>query len=112
MMVENERSGGVSPKVLAFPSMGDIGAAMTNAKLKLSSIITKSFTIEVESMVDIITFLQIFGESGCLHGRRKGIYRDLLLAAAAYYDSEYSSVGDEHKLVSFSIEMGVFIGWK
>lgn len=38
-------------------------------------------------MIDIITILQIMGESGSLYGRRKGIYKDLLMAASAYYDS-------------------------
>jgi hypothetical protein len=31
----------------------------------------------------------MFGEAGYLHGRRKGTYKDLLLAMAAYYDSEF-----------------------
>jgi hypothetical protein len=67
--------------------MGTIGHEMTLAQVRLSSIVTRNLVIEVDSVVDIFTILQMFGESGILQGRRKGTYKDLLLAASAYYDS-------------------------
>lgn len=90
MMAENQRNGGISPKVLNFPSLGNIGHFLTTAKIKLPTIIVRDLQIQVDSMVDILTLLQVMGESGSLHGRRKGVYKDLLLAAAAYYDTEFN----------------------
>jgi hypothetical protein len=45
LMVENERSGGVSPKVFPFPGIGEVGTAMSTSKLKLPSIIAQNFTV-------------------------------------------------------------------
>jgi hypothetical protein len=62
---------------------------MTVAQVKLPAIVIRDFVVEVDSVVDVLTILQMFGESGSLQGRRKGVYKDLLLAASAYYDSEF-----------------------
>lgn len=67
--------------------MGNIGNAMTSTNVKLPTLIAKDFEIEVNSVVDILTLLQTFGESNILKGKRKGIYKDVLLATCAYYDS-------------------------
>jgi hypothetical protein len=76
----------MSPKVSAFPGLGEIGHAMTTAQLKLSTIMVRDYLVEVESAVDILTLLQAMGESGTLQGKRKGVYKDVLLAACALYD--------------------------
>ena len=61
LMAENQRSGGVSPKVLNFPSLGEIGHSLTSSKVKMPTIVVRDFHVEVESVVDILTLLQTFG---------------------------------------------------
>lgn len=73
--------------MLNFPGIGSLGQSITSSELKMPTIVIRDFQLEVESVVDIISLLQIMGESGSLQGRRKGVYRDLLMAACAIYDS-------------------------
>lgn len=49
------------------------------------------------------------GESGWLRGRRKAVFEDLLLSAAALYESEFRT---ERDTVTASFSMSKFIGWK
>jgi hypothetical protein len=49
------------------------------------------------------------GESGYLRGRRKAVYKDLLLAAAALYSSQF---GIEGERVRATMALSKFIGWK
>lgn len=60
---------------------------MHASKLQIPTIMVKDAEVEVESVVDILTILQLTGESGYLQGRRKAVFPDLLLAMSALYDS-------------------------
>lgn len=51
----------MSPKVLNFPSLGEIGHSLTSSKVKMPTIVVRDFHVEVESVVDILTLLQTFG---------------------------------------------------
>jgi hypothetical protein len=57
MLAENERSGGISPKVCGFPGLGSIGHSMTTTQMKMPTIIVRDFEIEVDSVVDILTLI-------------------------------------------------------
>lgn len=85
LLAENERYGGMSPKMLQLPSLGELGNSLTMAKYKLATVVSHEEVWEFESVVDLLTLLQEMGESGYLRGRRKGVYKDLLLSAAALY---------------------------
>ena len=89
MITENERCGGISPKLYGFPSLGAIGNVLHASKVQLPTVFIKDAEIEVESVVDLLTILQLTGETGYLHGRRKAVFPDLMLAMAALYDSEF-----------------------
>lgn len=52
--------------------------------------------------------LQELGESGYLRGRRKGVYKDMLLAAGALYHAQF----ENDKSVDATFVMSKFIGWK
>lgn len=77
----------MSPKVLQMQSLGELGNALTMAKYKLATVVAHDEVWEFESVVDLLTLLQEMGESGYLRGRRKGVYKDLLLSAAALYET-------------------------
>ena len=114
MLAENERYGGISPKVLAFPSIGETGTMMTSAKYQLITILQHEESLELESFVDLLTLLQEMGESGYIRGRRKGVYKDLLLAASALYQTQFGGgqgVG-RGQGVTASMSISNFIGWK
>jgi NADH dehydrogenase [ubiquinone] 1 alpha subcomplex assembly factor 5 len=108
LLAENERYGGISPKVMQMPSLGELGNSLTMAKYKLATVVAHDEQVEFESVVDLLTLLQEMGESGYLRGRRKGVYKDLLLSACALYSSEFG-VGDR---VRATIGLSKFIGWK
>lgn len=68
-------------------SLGELGNALTMSKYKLATVVSHDEVWEFESVVDLLTLLQEMGESGYLRGRRKGVYKDLLLSAAALYET-------------------------
>jgi NADH dehydrogenase [ubiquinone] 1 alpha subcomplex assembly factor 5 len=39
LLAENERHGGMSPKVMQFPGLGDLGSFMTSVKFQLVTIL-------------------------------------------------------------------------
>lgn len=78
--------------------MGNIGHLLTMEKFNLPTILTHKIEVNMESVVDLLTMLQVTGASGYLHGKRKGTFHDVLLAMSALYDSEfYSSEKDTVK---------------
>lgn len=77
----------MSPKILQFPSLGGLGNALTMAKYKMATVVAHDETWQFESVVDLLTLLQEMGESGYLRGRRKGVFKDLLMAACGLYSA-------------------------
>jgi NADH dehydrogenase [ubiquinone] 1 alpha subcomplex assembly factor 5 len=58
LMGENERHGGMSPKVLQSSSLGELGSAITMAKFQMVTILAHDQILEFESVVDLLTLLQ------------------------------------------------------
>lgn len=48
------------------------------------------------------------GESGYLRGRRKGVYKDLMIAACGLYTAQFN----ENDKITATLSLSKFIGWK
>ncbi len=72
-----------------FPSIGHLGNLLTQTHYHLATILNRDYHLELESPLDVIKLLQQVGESGHLRGRRKAVYKELLVAMYAMYQSEF-----------------------
>ena len=79
----------MSPKVLTFPGLGETGSRLTAANYQLVTILQEESKLHLPSFLDLLTLLQELGESGYLRGRRKGVFKEMLMSAAALYHSQF-----------------------
>lgn len=56
-------------------SIGYLGHILTTQKFQMLTLLSHNINLEVESVIDILTLLQMLGESGYVHGRRKGVFK-------------------------------------
>jgi hypothetical protein len=112
-MAENERYGGLSPKVLNFTSLGGLGNILTSTQFNLATVLSREYTLEFDSPLDILKALQAIGESSHLKGRRKAVFKDLLISMYALYQTEFSFENEvKEEKVMASLLLAPFIGWK
>ena len=46
-MAENERHGGLSPKVLSFPSLGQLGNLLTQSHYHLATVLNRDYHLQL-----------------------------------------------------------------
>lgn len=63
---------------------------LTTTHFHLVTVLNRDLHLEFESPLDLIKAIQIIGENNHLKGRRKAVYKDLLLSMYALYQSEFS----------------------
>eukprot|EP01064_Diplonema_japonicum_P029185 TRINITY_DN4652_c3_g1_i1.p1 TRINITY_DN4652_c3_g1~~TRINITY_DN4652_c3_g1_i1.p1 ORF type:complete len:480 (+),score=89.56 TRINITY_DN4652_c3_g1_i1:62-1501(+) len=105
---EQERDGGVSPHINPFltgPSMGDL---LSNAGFNFPTVDIDRFTFFWKTTFHLMEYLQMIGESSCLHGRRRFVSKDVLLATAAIYDRLWA---EEGKGIPATFEIIHAVGW-
>ena len=86
---EQERDGGVSPRVSPMMRVADAGNLLAGAGFGLPLVDTDSFTVEYPSAAALFHHLRAMGESNAALGARHGVRRDTLLATAAAYSALY-----------------------
>jgi hypothetical protein len=86
-LAEGEREGGVSPNVLTFPTMQEVGSLLTKKGFNLPSISNTEYRLYFDDLVDIFDFLSATGETNFLSNRRLYKSHDTYIAAIALYQS-------------------------
>ncbi len=66
-------------------SLGALGNLLTTVNFQIATVLAHDNQLEFDSVLDLLNVIKILGESGLLRGRRKGVYKELLLAVAALY---------------------------
>ena len=105
---EQERDGGVSPRVSPMMRVADAGNLLAGAGFGLPLVDTDSFTVEFPSAAALFEHLRAMGESNAALGARPGVRRDTLLATAAAYSALY---GDAEGRVPATFQVIYMIGW-
>ncbi len=90
-MAEQEREGGVSPIVSPMICLQDLGDALAIAGFRIITTDRIRFAYDFGSMFDLMKFLQLVGESGVGYERRRYKSKNTFIAAAAIYQSLFSS---------------------
>ena len=105
---EQERDGGVSPRVSPMMRVADAGNLLAGAGFGLPLVDADTFTIEYPSPAALFEHLRAMGGSNAALGARQGARRDTLLATAAAYTALY---GDAEGRVPATFQVVYMIGW-
>jgi NADH dehydrogenase [ubiquinone] 1 alpha subcomplex assembly factor 5 len=105
---EQERDGGVSPRVSPMMNASDAGNLISGAGFGLPTVDVDTISIEYPSAGSLFDHLRAMGESNAAIGARGGSRRDTLLATAAAY-TELFGAADGSIPVTFQVIYA--IGW-
>ncbi|CAG8614234.1 4929_t:CDS:2 [Paraglomus brasilianum] len=108
-LTEQEREGGLSPRVSPMTTVRDVGSLLSRAGFNLTTIDVDDIVVNYPSMFELITDLRSMGESNAVIARRPYLTRDNLIAASAVYKELY---GDSDGNISATFQVIYMIGWK
>lgn len=109
MECEEALHGGVSPRVSPFADVPDAGALLQRAGFALPVVDVDRLSLNFETALDLMQFLNRTGESNCLKERRRGLQgKRLLLRAAEIYRERY---GRPEGGIRVEVEMAYLTGW-
>ncbi|MBB4065189.1 methyltransferase domain-containing protein [Gellertiella hungarica] len=91
LQAETELYGGVSPRVIPFPDVRDVGALMQRAGFALPVVDAESRTVRYSSLFSLMRDLRGMGMTNPLVGRsRRPLTRAFFLRAAEIYAERYA----------------------
>lgn len=103
LAAESEIHGGVSPRVIPFADVRDIGALLQRAGFALPVVDAETYTVRYDSLFDLMRDLRAMGMANPLAARsRRPLTRRFFLRAAELYAERYSDA-DGRIRATFSI---------
>jgi hypothetical protein len=111
VLMESEEAlfGGVSPRVSPFADVPDAGALLQRAGFALPVVDVDRLSLDFETALDLMQFLNRTGESNCLRERRRGLQgKRLFLRAAETYRERYGRPGGGIKV---EVEVAYLTAW-
>ncbi|KAI5451354.1 hypothetical protein NCC49_001947 [Naganishia albida] len=108
-LAEQEREGGISPRVSPMADPSDASNLMGRAGFALLTVDVEDVKINYPSIWELMEDLRDMGESNAVLGRRPFIKRDVLLAADAIYKELH---GMEDGTIPATFQVIFLIGWK
>lgn len=108
-LAEQERRGGISPRVSPLADVRDVGGLMQKAGFKMLTVDVDDIIVDYPSAIDLMKDLQDMGEGNAILGREMGpISRDVLLATDAIYRELH---GNEDGSIPATFRVIYMIGW-
>jgi NADH dehydrogenase [ubiquinone] 1 alpha subcomplex assembly factor 5 len=108
-LAEQERRGGISPRVSPLADVRDVGGLLQKAGFKMLTVDVDDFIVDYPDTFTLMQDLQAMGESNAILGREMGpIGRDLLLANEAIYRELH---GNEDGSLPATFRIIYMIGW-
>ena len=106
---EQEREGGISPRVSPLAHVRDAGNLLGRAGLTLPAVDADTLTVQYQSAVDLVLHLRTLGETNAVSARRRTLRRDTALASAAAYHAMFGN--GEGTAVPATFEVIYMAGW-
>lgn len=108
-LAEQERRGGLSPRVSPLADVRDVGGLMQRAGFKMLTVDIDDIVVDYPSTFELMQDLQLMGESNAVLGREMGsIGKDVLLANEAIYRELH---GNEDGTLPATFRIIYMIGW-
>lgn len=108
-LAEQERRGGVTPRVSPLADVRDCGGLLQRAGFKMLTVDVDDVIVDYPDTFELMKDLQAMGESNAVLGREMGaIGRDVLLANEAIYRELH---GNEDGSIPATFRIIYMIGW-
>lgn len=108
-LAEQERRGGMSPRVSPLADVRDVGGLMQKAGFKMLTVDVDDIIVDYPDMFALMQDLQAMGEGNAILGREMGpISRDVLLAGDAIYRELH---GNPDGSIPATFRVIYMIGW-
>ncbi|KAF4123874.1 NADH dehydrogenase [Geosmithia morbida] len=108
-LAEQERRGGISPRVSPLADVRDVGGLLQKAGFKMLTVDVDDIIVDYPDSFALMQDLQSMGESNAVLGREMGpISRDLLLATDAIYRELH---GNPDGTLPATFRIIYMIGW-
>lgn len=109
-LAEQERRGGMSPRVSPLADTRDVGGLLQRTGFKLLTVDVEDIVVDYPNTFALMEDLQSMGESNAVLGREMGaISRDVLLANEAIYKELH---GNEDGSIPATFRIIYMIGWR
>jgi NADH dehydrogenase [ubiquinone] 1 alpha subcomplex assembly factor 5 len=90
-LAEQERDGGISPRVSPFLSVTELGNIFAKCRYNLPTIDSVHSQMEFTNMLSLVSFLSIIGEQSALFEVRPGVMSlDTIIAASALFETLFN----------------------
>lgn len=108
-LAEQERRGGMSPRVSPLADVRDVGGLLQKAGFKMLTVDVDDIIVDYPDTFELMKDLQAMGESNAVLGREMGpIGKDVLLANEAIYRELH---GNEDGTIPATFRIIYMIGW-
>ncbi|KUI67049.1 NADH dehydrogenase [ubiquinone] 1 alpha subcomplex assembly factor 5 [Cytospora mali] len=108
-LAEQERRGGISPRVSPLADVRDVGGLLQRAGFKMLTVDVDDIVVDYPDTFELMQDLQLMGESNAVLGREMGaIGKDVLLANEAIYRELH---GNEDGSIPATFRIIYMIGW-
>lgn len=108
-LAEQERRGGISPRVSPLADVRDVGGLLQKAGFKMLTVDVDDIIVDYPNTFELMKDLQLMGESNAVLGREMGaIGKDILLANEAIYRELH---GNEDGSIPATFRIIYMIGW-
>lgn len=108
-LAEQERRGGMSPRVSPLADVRDVGGLLQKAGFKMLTVDVDDIVVDYPNTFELMQDLQLMGEGNAVLGREPGaIGRDVLLANEAIYRELH---GNEDGSIPATFRIIYMIGW-
>lgn len=108
-LAEQERRGGMSPRVSPLADVRDVGGLLQKAGFKMLTVDVDDIIVDYPDTFELMKDLQAMGEGNAVLGREMGaIGRDVLLANEAIYRELH---GNEDGTIPATFRIIYMIGW-
>ena len=109
-LAEQDRLGGMSPRVSPLADVRDVGGLLQKARFKMLTVDVEDIVVDFPDTFALMQDLQAMGESNAVLGREMGaIRRDVLLACEGIYRELH---GNEDGSIPATFRIIYMIGWK
>ena len=109
-LAEQERRGGISPRVSPLADVRDVGGLLQRAGFRFPTVDVDDIVVDYPDVFALMQDLQAMGESSAVLGREMGpVPRDVLLAADPIYKALH---GNEDGTIPATFRIIYMIGWK
>lgn len=109
-LAEQDRRGGISPRVSPLADVRDCGGLLQRAGFRMLTVDVDDIIVDYPDTFELMRDIQAMGESGAVLGREMGpIGRDVLLANEAIYRELH---GNEDGSIPATFRIIYMIGWR